>query len=199
MVQAAQVGMTKVFELVLIKPSHYDDEGYVIQWLRSSIPSNTLARCTGSRSTAPRGGCWARTSSPHHRPGRDQHPHQARRDHPPDPRGGRTGAGRPRRRADQPVPARRGPRAAVPRRRHPGLHRRVPRQRLPGDAAGGAAGAPRRAWISGITLFAGEAEGRFDELLQAADRRELEAALQLHERPSGAGGRADAVPAGARS
>jgi Radical SAM superfamily len=31
------------FQLVLIKPSHYDDNGYVIQWLRSSIPSNSLA------------------------------------------------------------------------------------------------------------------------------------------------------------
>ena len=31
------------FTLVLIKPSHYDDDGYVIQWLRSAIPSNTLA------------------------------------------------------------------------------------------------------------------------------------------------------------
>jgi hypothetical protein len=31
------------FSLVLIKPSHYDDDGYVIQWLRSAIPSNTLA------------------------------------------------------------------------------------------------------------------------------------------------------------
>lgn len=31
------------FELVLIKPSHYDDDGYVIQWLRSGIPSNSLA------------------------------------------------------------------------------------------------------------------------------------------------------------
>src|ERR1700736_1378099 len=29
--------------LVLIKPSHYDDDGYVIQWARSAIPSNTLA------------------------------------------------------------------------------------------------------------------------------------------------------------
>ncbi len=35
------------FRLVLIKPSHYDDEGYVIQWLRSSIPSNTLAALYG--------------------------------------------------------------------------------------------------------------------------------------------------------
>ena len=28
---------------MLIKPSHYDDEGYVVQWLRSAIPSNSLA------------------------------------------------------------------------------------------------------------------------------------------------------------
>ncbi len=33
----------RVFELILVKPSHYDDDGYVIQWLRSVIPSNTLA------------------------------------------------------------------------------------------------------------------------------------------------------------
>jgi radical SAM superfamily enzyme YgiQ (UPF0313 family) len=33
----------KKFALILIKPSHYDDDGYVIQWLRSAIPSNTLA------------------------------------------------------------------------------------------------------------------------------------------------------------
>ncbi len=31
------------FLLFLIKPSHYDDDGYVVQWLRSSIPSNSLA------------------------------------------------------------------------------------------------------------------------------------------------------------
>jgi radical SAM superfamily enzyme YgiQ (UPF0313 family) len=37
----------KRFSLVLIKPSHYDDEGYVIQWLRSGIPSNTLAVLNG--------------------------------------------------------------------------------------------------------------------------------------------------------
>ncbi len=33
----------KTFSLVLIKPSHYDDDGYVIQWYRSAIPSNSLA------------------------------------------------------------------------------------------------------------------------------------------------------------
>src|SRR5271169_1779121 len=31
------------FQLILIKPSHYDDEGYVIRWWRSIIPSNSLA------------------------------------------------------------------------------------------------------------------------------------------------------------
>jgi hypothetical protein len=31
------------FQLVLIKPSHYDDDGYVVQWWRSSIPANSLA------------------------------------------------------------------------------------------------------------------------------------------------------------
>jgi radical SAM superfamily enzyme YgiQ (UPF0313 family) len=33
----------RIFRLVLIKPSHYDDNGYVIQWVRSAIPSNSLA------------------------------------------------------------------------------------------------------------------------------------------------------------
>jgi radical SAM superfamily enzyme YgiQ (UPF0313 family) len=35
------------FCLVLIKPSHYDDDGYVIQWYRSAIPSNSLAALYG--------------------------------------------------------------------------------------------------------------------------------------------------------
>src|SRR5215470_12578765 len=35
------------FSLVLIKPSHYDDDGYVIQWLRSAVPSNSLAVVNG--------------------------------------------------------------------------------------------------------------------------------------------------------
>lgn len=37
----------KIFHLIMIKPSHYDDDGYVIQWARSSIPSNTLAAFYG--------------------------------------------------------------------------------------------------------------------------------------------------------
>ena len=34
---------TKRFQIALIKPSHYDDDGYVISWYRSFIPSNSLA------------------------------------------------------------------------------------------------------------------------------------------------------------
>ena len=35
------------FCLYLIKPSHYDDDGYVIQWWKSPIPSNSLAAVYG--------------------------------------------------------------------------------------------------------------------------------------------------------
>jgi hypothetical protein len=35
------------FPIVLIKPSHYDDDGYVIQWYRSAVPSNSLAVMNG--------------------------------------------------------------------------------------------------------------------------------------------------------
>jgi radical SAM superfamily enzyme YgiQ (UPF0313 family) len=34
---------SKVFRLVLIKPSHYDNDGYVIRWWRGGLPSNSLA------------------------------------------------------------------------------------------------------------------------------------------------------------
>ena len=35
------------FRAILIKPSHYDSDGYVIQWWRSTIPSNSLASVYG--------------------------------------------------------------------------------------------------------------------------------------------------------
>ena len=35
------------FRIVLVKPSHYDDDGYLIQWWRSTIPSNSLASVHG--------------------------------------------------------------------------------------------------------------------------------------------------------
>ena len=37
----------RAFRVVLIKPSHYDQDGYVIQWMRSTLPSNSLASVHG--------------------------------------------------------------------------------------------------------------------------------------------------------
>jgi radical SAM superfamily enzyme YgiQ (UPF0313 family) len=37
----------RTFKVVLIKPSHYDERGYVIQWWKSTIPSNSLASVYG--------------------------------------------------------------------------------------------------------------------------------------------------------
>jgi hypothetical protein len=34
-------------DLYLIKPTRYDDDGYPVQWLRSLMPSNSLASVTG--------------------------------------------------------------------------------------------------------------------------------------------------------
>jgi hypothetical protein len=45
--RAHRVSKTTVFHFVMIKPSHYDDDGYPIQWIRSAIPSNTLACLNG--------------------------------------------------------------------------------------------------------------------------------------------------------
>ncbi len=48
----------KPFRLVLIKPSHYDDDGYVIQWLRSPIPANSLACVYGIADAARKVGAF---------------------------------------------------------------------------------------------------------------------------------------------
>ena len=43
----SKVGSKRRFQLVLVKPSHYDDDGYVIRWWRALIPSNSLAAVYG--------------------------------------------------------------------------------------------------------------------------------------------------------
>ena len=44
------------FLLFLIKPSHYDDDGYVIQWFKSALPSNSLACLYGIAQDAAQSG-----------------------------------------------------------------------------------------------------------------------------------------------
>ena len=43
----SNVAKGRRFQLVLIKPSHYDDDGYVIRWWRAMTPSNSLAAVYG--------------------------------------------------------------------------------------------------------------------------------------------------------
>jgi Radical SAM superfamily len=50
----SEMAATRTFHLVLIKPTHYDDDGYPIQWHRSAIPSNTLACMNGLAEDASR-------------------------------------------------------------------------------------------------------------------------------------------------
>jgi hypothetical protein len=45
---------SRLFRLVLIKPTHYDDDGYPICWVKAAIPSNTLACLNGLAEDAAR-------------------------------------------------------------------------------------------------------------------------------------------------
>lgn len=45
------------FQIYLIKPTRYDDQGYPLQWWRSIIPSNSLAALTGIVEDALERGC----------------------------------------------------------------------------------------------------------------------------------------------
>ena len=44
---AANASPSDLVHVLWIKPSHYDDDGYVIQWWRSSLPANSLAAVYG--------------------------------------------------------------------------------------------------------------------------------------------------------
>jgi radical SAM superfamily enzyme YgiQ (UPF0313 family) len=45
--ETTEAGARKRFRVVLVKPSHYDDDGYVIRWYRSPMPANSLATVYG--------------------------------------------------------------------------------------------------------------------------------------------------------
>jgi radical SAM superfamily enzyme YgiQ (UPF0313 family) len=45
--KAVQLASKRRFQLILVKPSHYNDDGYVIRWWRALIPSNSLAAVYG--------------------------------------------------------------------------------------------------------------------------------------------------------
>ena len=159
----------KRFLFYLIKPSHYDDDGYVIQWFRSSIPSNSLASLYGlavdCRERAVLGDDVeieieaVDETNTRIRPERIAASFAERR---PRPR-------RPRGRAVEPVSPRHGHRPFAARRGHSGL--------LGGfHVSGCLAMLPdmpddmKEARSLGISFFAGEAEGRLDAVLRTPPR-----------------------------
>jgi radical SAM superfamily enzyme YgiQ (UPF0313 family) len=44
---AHAMGPSEQFDFIMIKPSHYDDDGYPIVWMKSLLPSNSLAALNG--------------------------------------------------------------------------------------------------------------------------------------------------------
>ena len=184
------------FQLILIKPSHYDDDGYVIRWWRAMIPSNSLAAVYGiAADCAERQVLGPDVVDRHRRHRRDQHARQ----HPAlldaDSRSTaisawwRWSACSPTSiRARSTSPGRSAPPAF--RSRWAGSMFPAALSMLDGHAVD--LDACREL---GISMFAGEAEGRFDA--RAARRRggRLAAALQLHGRSAGHGRHARAVPA----
>src|SRR6266487_963277 len=172
--QIARTRTTRLFHLFLIKPSHYDDDGYVIQWARSSIPANTLAALYGlARDCAERSvlgenvelriTIWDETNT---RIEPAKIVRQIRK------AGGRGLVGLVGVQTNQfprAVDIARPLRAAGISVCIGGFHvsgciSMLPE--LPPEL--------RDAMDLGITLFAGEAEGRLEELLRAADRGKLE-------------------------
>ena len=191
-VDTTTTAVTETFRVVLIKPSHYDDDGYVIQWAALVDPVEHAggalrprARLRGS------GACWATTS-------RSASPPRTR----PTPASG------PQRIAEQitrkpaaaawscwsacrrnQFPRARRSRAAASRRGHPGR----------ASAASTSAAAsrccrrcrPSCRQAMDLRHLALRRRGRRAARRAAARRRtadELQAALQLHEGPAGAGG-----------
>jgi radical SAM superfamily enzyme YgiQ (UPF0313 family) len=47
MAERSKIAPVRRFQLILLKPSHYHDDGYVIRWWRTMIPSNSLAAVYG--------------------------------------------------------------------------------------------------------------------------------------------------------
>ncbi|HEV2956069.1 MAG TPA: B12-binding domain-containing radical SAM protein [Xanthobacteraceae bacterium] len=175
------------FCLVLVKPSHYDDDGYVIQWYRAAIPSNSLAALYGlARDCADRRCLGDDTEIEIHafdetntriRPERIARLIEA------------TGAGMV---ALVGVQSNQFPRAldiARPLRRR-GIQVGIGGFHVSGTIAMLAERDPdvRRAEEMGISLFAGEAEGRLDEVLRDAAAGRLKPLYNFMDDLPGLGG-----------
>ena len=175
------------FQLILIKPSHYDDDGYVVQWLRSTMPSNSLA-AVYSLALGRRRAAAARARSSHRRHAPWTRPIPA--------------SARARSCAASPTTAGSGWSASSACSRTNSLAPSISRGRLraagiqvmiggfhvsglPLDAQGASRRHQGRRRSSAFRSYAGEAEEGLDEVLIDAARGELRAALRSHEASAG--------------
>ena len=174
------------FRVLLVKPSHYDDDGYVIRWWRSPMPSNSLAasmdRSTTARSARFSGQMSTSTSSPSTKPIRASRIDRIVADMRANGNFGLVGL--------VGVQSNQYPRAldiAQPLRAA-GIPVIIGGFHVSGclamlDHVG------RRtpeAMDLGVSLFAGEAEGRIDDVLRDAAAGSLEPIYNYIERPAGA-------------
>ncbi len=188
-------GNPRRFALLLVKPSHYDDDGYVIQWFRSAIPSNSLAALLRARARlrrAPRARRRRRDRDPRLR--RDQYPHPPRSPG-PDDRGRRRRHGHAGRRAVQSVSPR--ARSCPP----------VARSAASRSASAGSMSPARSRCCDGVDPDLARARGARRIAVRGRGRGPLrrsaarclrgpaQAALQLHGRSARDRGRADSAAA----
>ena len=57
MIPQVKGGAVTDFDFIMIKPSHYDDDGYPIVWWRTILPSNSLAALNGRLTRTTTGSC----------------------------------------------------------------------------------------------------------------------------------------------
>ena len=158
------------FCLVLVKPSHYDDDGYVIQWFRSAIPSNSLAALYGlAKDCAERHVLGDDVDDRDPRLRRDQHPHPAGDASPRLIEAAGAGMVMLVGVQSNQFPRALDHRAAAARARHPGRHRRLPRLRH--DLACSAAPIPILDRAKALGIVAVRRRGRGPARRGAARRR----------------------------
>ena len=196
----AKVATKRRFQLVLVKPSHYDDDGYVIRWWRALIPSNSLAAVYGLALDARE----RQVLGPDVAIDIDAIDETNTRVNIPKliarfRKHGNFGLFGARRRAVEPVSPRARHRAAVPRRRYSGRDGRLPCLRLPVDARRTTPSISTACRDLGISMFAGEAEGRLDGVLRDAADGTLKPLYNYMNDLPGIERHADAVPAAASS
>ena len=131
------------FFVELIKPSHYDNDGYVIQWWRSFSISNSLS-CLYSLTldSAERKNPGRRCRN-HREPSRRvQHRNPYTGDNPENSAKRKPGSNCPCRSSDQPVSQVCRHRPLLSGSQHPRCHRRLPRERCHRRADGNPSGCP---------------------------------------------------------